>query len=366
MDVAVSTGSTGKSGQRIALCGIVKNEAPYIIDWISWHRALGFTDFIIADNDSTDGTGEILAQLQRRHILRTFKVPTRFHWNPQRDAYVHAAELASRLGLDWIAFFDADEFLMPSGPNESISAFLGDLPQSCGSISVNWAVYGSSGHISASSEPVPYRFTRRSPMSSDPTSDAGINLQYKSIIRPTAFAGKMPNSHHLHLKSGFSHWAADRRPLIIKNKVGGVSDRIVWEPFRLNHYVVRSWSEFYKKKMTRGLADDQSLTRSVRFFQFHDLNDVEEDVPLSLRSAFDSKRESLIKILDNEILIDSANREIMEFIPPAISDLKSGPAELNLANKNVPKRYPKLIRSIHNLNLTYRRFFPKKINYFNW
>lgn len=362
----MSTGSTGKTGLRIALCGIVKNEAPYLIDWISWHRALGFTDFIIADNDSTDGTEEILAQLQQRHILRTFRVPTRFHWNPQRDAYVHAAGLASRLGLDWIAFFDADEFLMPSGQNESLPAFLGDLPNDCGSISVNWAVYGSSGHINASSEPVPYRFTRRSPMSSDPTSDAGINLQYKSIIRPTAFAGKMPNSHHMHLKSGFSHWAVDREPLIIKNKVGGVSDRIVWAPFRLNHYVVRSWSEFYKKKMTRGLADDQSLTRSVRFFQYHDLNDIEEVVPLWLKAEFDRKRKSLIKILDNEKLIDGANREIVEFIPPPISDLKYGLNELNLLNANIPKRYPKLIRSIHNMKSTFRRFFPEKIEYLNW
>lgn len=42
-----------------AIC-TVKDEAPYILEWIAWHRLVGFDKIIIAQNSSTDGTVELL------------------------------------------------------------------------------------------------------------------------------------------------------------------------------------------------------------------------------------------------------------------------------------------------------------------
>ena len=38
----------------------MKNEGPYILEWLAYHRIVGFEDFLIYTNDCEDGTTEIL------------------------------------------------------------------------------------------------------------------------------------------------------------------------------------------------------------------------------------------------------------------------------------------------------------------
>jgi hypothetical protein len=45
---------------KIALGAIVKNEADYLLDWIAYHWVVGARHFLIASNDSTDESNEIL------------------------------------------------------------------------------------------------------------------------------------------------------------------------------------------------------------------------------------------------------------------------------------------------------------------
>ncbi len=67
LHVAAATGDDGAAeriGQqggrglvvKIAIGAIVKNEAPYLREWVAYHKAVGVDAFIIGDNDSTDGT----------------------------------------------------------------------------------------------------------------------------------------------------------------------------------------------------------------------------------------------------------------------------------------------------------------------
>ena len=44
----------------LAICAIAKNEGPYFHEWIEWHRKQGVEKFYIYDNESTDGTREVL------------------------------------------------------------------------------------------------------------------------------------------------------------------------------------------------------------------------------------------------------------------------------------------------------------------
>ena len=47
----------------------MKNEGPYILEWIAHHLSVGFGHFLVVTNDCEDGTDEILLALQRRGLV---------------------------------------------------------------------------------------------------------------------------------------------------------------------------------------------------------------------------------------------------------------------------------------------------------
>ena len=49
-----------ESRYGLAVCAIAKNEGPYLVEWIEWHRKMGVEKFYFYDNESTDTTRRIL------------------------------------------------------------------------------------------------------------------------------------------------------------------------------------------------------------------------------------------------------------------------------------------------------------------
>ena len=90
----------------------MKDEAPYILEWVAWHRAVGFDGIVALANDSTDGTHEMLARLHDLGLLtcRENRVP------PGDKRHSAALRLAQALpqvaGSDYLMGLDADEFLV--------------------------------------------------------------------------------------------------------------------------------------------------------------------------------------------------------------------------------------------------------------
>ncbi|MDV7398640.1 glycosyltransferase family 2 protein, partial [Arthrospira platensis SPKY1] len=97
---------------RLAIAAIFRNERPYIVEWLAFHRVIGFDSFYIADNASNDGSTELLQALDRLHLLKWVPFPSPPGQAPQLPAY---AQLLTRhvTDEDWIAVIDADEFIMP-------------------------------------------------------------------------------------------------------------------------------------------------------------------------------------------------------------------------------------------------------------
>ena len=49
---------------KISACVIVKNESKNLIEWICHHHLIGINHFIIIDDNSDDGTYELLKKLE--------------------------------------------------------------------------------------------------------------------------------------------------------------------------------------------------------------------------------------------------------------------------------------------------------------
>lgn len=253
----------------IGIAAIVKNELPYLIEWIAFHRAVKVQNFFIADNNSTDGTKQLLRALQAAGIINYIDFPGTPDQPAQLLAY-HKLIQTFGARVDWLAFIDADEFIMPQPGCANVDELVKDFEddKSVGAIVLNWAIYGSSGHLDPTPGLVIERFQMRSDMSFP------VNNHYKSMVRPTSVRAIGSNPHFFPLRPDFRTIHANGND-VKHHKIGkGLSDGIIWDRCRLNHYVVKSRREFAEKKRPRGMVDNTKKMRDFDFYRGHDRNDV--------------------------------------------------------------------------------------------
>jgi hypothetical protein len=262
-------------GFRPAIVAIFRNEAPYLLEWLAHHRAVGFSTFYIADNVSDDGTSELLTALQQLGYLRRIPFPTPEGQPPQFAAYEHLLrEYAQE--EEWVALIDADEFILPLGEHRDVPGALAALAQepTVGAIALNWACYGSSWRLNHTSGLVTERFFRRS------LQGFGPNHHYKTILRRAAFDAVLKNPHHLQLKPGFRYVRMNGEDVIAHEKHGlGLSTDVLWQGLRVNHYLVKSRQEFWDNKSPKGRVSVLGGTKGEKYFVGHDKNDVGDPVP---------------------------------------------------------------------------------------
>jgi hypothetical protein len=72
--------SAGSSDRRraiartITLVATMRNEGPFLLEWVAYHRLIGFNDVLICTNDCVDGSPELLDALQNHGLLRHLRV----------------------------------------------------------------------------------------------------------------------------------------------------------------------------------------------------------------------------------------------------------------------------------------------------
>ena len=258
---------------RVGIAATVKSEAPYLLEWIAFHRAVGIEDFFIADNGGNDGTSELLIQLERAGYITRFDFIGRTA--PQLTAY-DAIVPRMRDAVDLVAIIDADEFIRPlegGRADVALSSYFADADVSA--VAINWACYGSSGHIRRDEGLVLEQFKMRS----DQT--FSVNKHVKSIIRVDRYMS-YHNPHAFHISGGRYidtsggdiAWDPQRGP--------GVSARCLWDKVRIDHFVVKSLQEFEAIKRLRGRGDMPSSDRGSLFFDNHNRNDVLDPMVLEL------------------------------------------------------------------------------------
>ena len=133
------------SSQKRLIVTCMKNEAPFILEWIAYHRSIGFNDFLVFTNDCDDGTVEMLDALQGHGILTRrdnpyLEIPG--DHNPQKGALRAAEDLDQVKGADWVLISDVDEFVnihVGDGTLDALFAEIGETDV----ISMQWRLFGN-------------------------------------------------------------------------------------------------------------------------------------------------------------------------------------------------------------------------------
>lgn len=241
----------------LSVCAIAKNEGPYFKEWIEWHLHHGVEKFYIYDNESTDGTEEILEPYIKSGIVEYKSWPG---YRRQLAAYDDCLK-NYRFNSRWIAFIDLDEFIVPIR-DKSIPDFLVGM-ESFAAVEINWLIYGSGGRKTKTPGTMMERFKCHS------KPEHYLNRHVKSIVNPR----RVFNMIGCHEAARISGYAADSHGQPIKRNFRERQPQ--QDIIRINHYAVRSYEEFVEKQ-ARGRASGTQTTVRAEYFNQYDLNDIEE------------------------------------------------------------------------------------------
>ena len=253
---------------KIAIGAIFRDEYDAIIEWLAWHQMAGFNTFYIADNASTDGSTALLEALSDLGMLNLLHQPV-IEKRVQLLAYNRIAQQSVGL-VDAVLFIDADEFIthesMKDGDEAKHLETILANPD-IGMVGINWRVFGSSGLLDYSPEPVIERFTG---CCSD--TEKIDNGHIKSATK-IAYANRI-DVHLAQLPTSFLRVDVNGKPLTDFIAEAGIMKNVATSPLRINHYVIKSKQEFVDKKRKRGNAmRGVDYDRGMGFFEKHDFND---------------------------------------------------------------------------------------------
>ena len=177
--------------KRACILATLRNEGPYILEWLAYHMSLGFEHFFLYTNDNEDGSDDLLAALVKLGHVTLITNDVR-NVRPQYKAYGHAFKaLPHILDYEWALVIDGDEFLVLA-PDRGFSDIRHYLDWICtrpaDAIAFNWLMFRSFGIEEADlNTPVTRRFMRRADK---------IDVHIKSMLRPRYFM-------HSHAHYGF-------------------------------------------------------------------------------------------------------------------------------------------------------------------
>ena len=233
-------------GGKLAICALFRDEAPYLEEWIEYHRLIGVDHFFLYNNHSSDKWKKVLQPYVGMGIVTLFdlSMPPPFErW--QIKAYHHALE-CSRGQFEWLAAIDVDEFICPTR-DQSLVEILASLDSHPG-VFMHWKMFGTSGIEKIGKDELQIEKLQRS---SKPEFDD--NCLGKCIANVSKV-----NRFKIHDIVSF-----DGAPAVLANGSEKNSGRD-FSVLQLNHYFTRDRDFFRKRKQARRSIFEKRQIGKVR------------------------------------------------------------------------------------------------------
>lgn len=277
----------------------MKNEGPYIIDWVAHYKTLGFDHLLVCTNDCTDPTVDILLRLQELGLVIQ-------HNTIVRDAGIHRSALrqASRrydqvMKADWVFVCDVDEYLNIHIGDGSARALVDASGADADVISVPWRIFGPAGVRDIVDTPVTEQFTL-------------AELSWDAQDRPNTgkFVKSLYTNQHkfkrmgLHAPISLEEEMANTRrvlpggALYLDEKGERTENPPVFTFAQVNHYALRSMASFLVKR-ARGRANHSHHVLGMEYWAKFNHNDetdttIARYAPRSSKLAQDLKSDPIL------------------------------------------------------------------------
>ena len=251
----------GRSGNVIVGC--MKNEGPYILEWVAYHRAIGIDNFLIYTNGCEDGTSEILDRLQEMGVLQHRNNDDWKGNSPQQYALNRSLKEEVIRNADWIIHIDVDEFINVRCGNGTLFDVFDRVPQAT-NVAMTWRLFGHNGVRELSDELVIEQFDSCAPkFCPKPHTVWGFKTMFRNMGAYGKISCHRPNKlsdafrDHVHWVNGSGQSMGDE----VKDNGWRSSQRAIgYDLIQLNHYALRSAESFLiKRQRGRALHVDRSI-----------------------------------------------------------------------------------------------------------
>lgn len=261
------------------LVATAKNEGPFLLEWIAYHKMIGFDHLIIFQNDSDDFTHQTLAKLKAMGEISYFynKAPPGRH---QIRAYTRAARKDEFQSSDWVMALDLDEFLVVHHGEGRVQDLTAAVPDS-DILMINWKRFGSSGFETLSDDLVSERFL----LAERDKRVSEMLTPFKAIFKPTHFARcgvhrpqtPLVDADEIRTFNGSGMSFNDVEHLRFRSV-----DPKVRAFAQINHYMTKDAASFVLKSY-KGSAHQSNRPIGQRYWRKWNFND-EEDHRLAQKS----------------------------------------------------------------------------------
>ena len=295
---------------RALIVTCMRDEGPFILEWLAHHKAIGFTDFLIYSNDCEDGTDLMLDRLADMGEIIHIPNPPLGKKTVQWQALSDVATQPIMKEVDWIYGTDVDEFLNIKVGEGHLNDLFAASPETTG-FALAWRMFGNNGINTFEDKPVTEQFVRCAP--------TGMlwpwrAIQFKCLYRNDGTYEKlgvhMPKKPD-HQKLTQTIWRdGSGNPIPSHSPKGSTLIPTFNDQYTLaqiNHYALGS-TENYLVKQMRGKPNHSTDRIDLAYWADRNFNDVED---VSLQKAAKRSAPILARYKDDKILADLHEKSVV-------------------------------------------------------
>ncbi len=244
--------AAAKAG-RTAIVTTMKNEGPFILEWLAWHRAIGVDDFLVYTNDCTDGTDTMLELLQEKGFLQHRANP----WVPggelkPQHAALQAAEAEPVIqNCGWGICMDVDEFITIKIGDGTLAALFAAMGEA-NMISLTWRLFGNADVAEFHDSFITEQFTDCAPeVIRKPHQAWGFKTLFRNIDVYKKLGVHRPKGLKPDLWDQVKWLNGSGKPMpreMFRNGWRSTLETYGYDWVQLNHYAVRSAQSFLVKR----------------------------------------------------------------------------------------------------------------------
>ncbi len=327
---------------RTTIVTAMKNEGPFILDWVAHNRAIGVDDILVFTNDCDDGTVDLLDALADAGVTRRDNPYRETGKVPQYAAFRAAEDEPLVQDADWLITLDVDEYLNIHAGEGRLTDLLDASPQAH-VISIPWRMFGNADRHHFEDAPVTERFTRCAPEYAPRPLQAWA---FKTIYRNAGLFRRLGVHRPKGLVKGF------RDSLVWVDANGNTLPPVIWDRAwrmskaqwgyanaTLNHYAVRSAESFLVKR-DRGKVNRTRREQGLAYW-FRMNHNAEEDRSIQRLAPRVAREKAALLTLPG---VAEAHARSVNWHESRIAELKADPDHAEIYGQITSPRMERLSR----------------------